>query len=280
MRLLRIAARTLAWSSLSLVVLLLSCQSRLIYHPRPYDRSTLWDLEQRQGRRVEFTTSQGAQTAFYLPPRGQAGAAPAFLWIVCGGNGSLALDYAGEPLRWDERFGYLFVDYPGYGLCKGTPNPKSIEENVVGAAETLRRELGWSEAEFCGRTAAFGHSIGCAAALMGADTMHLRGAVLCAPFTTMTDMGRRVLGWPLCYLNLHRFDNVARLRVLHERGTPVRLFHGTQDEVIPVGMSRTMAAHFTRTVELNEVTEGHHNDVVQLARESIGTAMLELSGKR
>ena len=172
------------------------------------------------------------------------------------------------------------MDYPGYGLCQGKPNPKRIEENVVGAAAALQKHLGWSEEEFRSRTGAFGHSIGCAAALMGVDRLRLRGAVLCAPFTTMTDMGRRVLGWPLCHLNLHRFDNVARLRVLDKRGTPVRLFHGVDDEVIPAAMSRTMAGRFPKNVQLTEVVDGHHNDVVLLARDGIGAVMLDISGLR
>src|SRR5690242_16456385 len=117
MRLLKIAGRMLLIAVLAIVALLLLFQSRLIYYPRPYGKASLWDLDQRKGKQLEFTTSQGRQVAFYLPPRADAASSPAFLWIVCGGNGSLALDYAEEPLHWDSRFGYLFVDYPGYGLC-------------------------------------------------------------------------------------------------------------------------------------------------------------------
>lgn len=278
MRLLKIAGRTLAFGSLVLVLLLLSCQSRLIYFPRPYDRASLWDIEQRKGKRLEFTTSQGPQVAFYLPPRVNPAAAPAFLWMVCGGNGSLALDYSGEPLHWDARFGYLFVDYPGYGLCAGKPTPDRIKENTVAAAAALQKELGWTEEEFRERTGVFGHSIGCAAALMGADDLHLQSVVLCAPFTSLTDMGRIMLGWPLCHLNLHRFDNVARLTVLSARGAKVRVFHGTEDEVIPVRMSRELLQRFPRTVQFTEVPEARHNDVVMSARAGISAAMRELSG--
>lgn len=279
MRLLKIAARTLAFCSLALVLLLLSCQSRLIYYPRPYGKASLWDLEHRGGRKVEFTTSQGPQVAFYLPPRANPASTPAFLWIVSGGNGSLALDYSGEPMYWDARFGYLFVDYPGYGLCAGKPNPERIEENMMAAAEAMRKELGWSEAEFRDRTGVFGHSIGCAAALMGADDLQLKRVVLCAPFTTMTEMGRITLGWPLCHLNMHRFDNVARLNALNARGAQVRIFHGTADGLIPIRMARELRERFPGTVQLTEVEAGH-NDVVMFSRENVGAAMRELSGLR
>jgi pimeloyl-ACP methyl ester carboxylesterase len=277
--LLKTAGRTLALGLIVLVSMLLSCQSRMIYFPRPYDRGSLWDLEQRKGQHLEFTTSQGRQVAFYLPPRGNTAEAPSFVWMVCGGNGSLALDYAEEPLHWDERFGYLFVDYPGYGLCEGKSTPKHIEDNTVVAAAALRKELGWSEEEFRQRTGVFGHSIGCAAALMAADVLQLKAAVLCAPFTSMTEMGRLILGWPLCCLNRHRFDNVAHLRKLDKRGAAVRIFHGAEDEIIPVRMGRELHALFPRTTQLDEVEEGRHNDVVLRARVEIGVAMQELAGK-
>ena len=277
MKLLKIAGRTLAWCSLALVLLLLSCQSRLMYFPRPYERAELWDLEERHGHRLEYTTSQGKQVAFYLPPRAHPRQQPDFLWIVTGGNGSLSLDYSGEALHWDGRFGYLFVDYPGYGLCGGSPNPARIAENTKAAASVLRKELGWSEEQFRERTGVFGHSMGAAAALMTADDLKLNKAVLCSPFTTMTDMGRIVLGWPLCYLNMHRFNNVTRLSALDTQGAQVRIFHGMDDEVIPVQMSRDLHGRFPHTTTLIEIEGGRHNDVVMMGRKEITAALRQLA---
>jgi hypothetical protein len=114
---------------------------------------------------------------------------------------------------------------------------------------------------------------------MAADTLQLKSAVLCAPFTTMTEMGRRLLGWPLCCLNMHRFDNVAHLRTLDGRGAAVRIFHGSEDESIPVAMGRQLYELFPRTVQFTAVPEAHHNDVVMQAREEIGNAMREMAAK-
>src|SRR3954469_2507537 len=100
MKLLKVTGRMIALVLLIVVVLLLLFQSRLIYFPRPYGSETLAGVEQRKGRALEFTTSQGRQVAFYLPPGDHAGTEPVFLWIICGGNGSLALDYADEPIHW------------------------------------------------------------------------------------------------------------------------------------------------------------------------------------
>lgn len=275
---LKALVRSLTVALLTCVVFLLSCQSKLIYYPRPYGEQDVRALETGGGHKVEFATSQGKQTAFYQPPRSTPAQAPKFVWFVFGGNGSLALDYSDQPPYWDRDCAYVFVDYPGYGLCQGSPNPDRIRENAVAAAAKVRTELGWSEAELQARSGVFGHSIGCAAALIMADSLHLKRMVLCAPFTSLTDMGRLLLGWPLCYINMHRFDNVARLTSITARGgARVRMFHGTQDEVIPVSMARTLAQRFPDTVRLVEFPDSHHNDVVQDAQRQIGDAIRELS---
>jgi pimeloyl-ACP methyl ester carboxylesterase len=141
-------------------------------------------------------------------------------------------------------------------------------------------ELGWSEERLRQRVGVFGHSIGCAAVLMAAERLGLECAVLCSPFTTLTEMGRRVVGWPLCHLNMHRFDNVSRLRALDARGARVRIFHGADDEIVPVAMSRKLHSLFPRTVSFTEVPDGRHNDVIMHARDDLGAAMVELSGLR
>ncbi len=279
MKVLKSLGRAVAMALLTCVVFLLSCQSNMIYYPRPYDTAQIRELEAEGGRKLEYTTSQGRQTAFYLPPRdGPAGAPPPSVWFIFGGNGSLSLDYADQPRFWDPGAGYVFVDYPSYGLCEGRPNPDRIRENGLGAAETLRKELGWTEAELRRRSGVFGHSIGCAAALITADAMELKRIVLCAPFTSLTEMGRLVLGWPLCHLNRHRFDNVARLESIAKRGgARVRIFHGTGDEVIPVRMAHEIRDQFPGLVQYTEMKESHHNDVVSDARNDIGRAIRELS---
>jgi pimeloyl-ACP methyl ester carboxylesterase len=276
-RILRLMARCLVLALLTSVIFLLSCQSKLMYFPRPYDKAPLADIMQRHGRRIETLTSQGRQVAFYLPSTKNPDQPPDFLWLVFGGNGSLSLDYSGEPLHWDPRFGYLFVDYPGYGLCEGHPNPDRIKESIVALVGELRTDLKWSPEDLQKRSGVIGHSLGCSAALIAADDLHLSRAVLCAPFTTMTDMARRVVGWPLCYLNMHRYDNLARLRELDARGARVRIFHGQEDSVIPVAMSRQIAATFPKMVRLTEVPDCDHNEVVMAASVDIGKALLELS---
>lgn len=274
-RLLRLMAITV----LSPVVVLLGCQSRLIYHPSPYQEEYESMLRAAKGVRLRFGTRQGAQTAFYIPPQAPTPGLPQTVWVCFAGNASLALDWLSHTDAWDARYAYLLVDYPGYGDCAGSPTPASIRESSTAAVAALEAHLHTSRAELQPHLAFLGHSLGSAAALMLADDLDLRHGVLLSPFTSMTDMGRRVLGWPLCHLNHHRYDNRRTLaHVAARQGARVAIFHGTEDEVIPVQMGRELAAAHPQAVTLHEVPGARHNDILLLAAPQIGQAMAGVLG--
>ena len=259
------------------VLFLLSCQSRLIYFPNPYQADYETILRSAKGERVRFSTSQGGQTAFYIPPRVPATGLPQTVWLCFAGNGSLALDWLQFTDEWDERFAYLLVDYPSYGECEGKPNPERIRESSKAVVIAVAKHLNTSQSELQPHLAVLGHSLGSAASLMAADDLDIRRGVLLAPFTTMTDMGRIVLGWPLCYLNIHRFDNRKSLyHVASRPGARFVIFHGEADEVIPVRMGRELAAAHPQVVIFRAIPSGHHNDLLTLNSRQIGRAMQEV----
>jgi pimeloyl-ACP methyl ester carboxylesterase len=260
------------------VIFLLSCQSRLIYHPNACRAEDEAALSNARGERIRFTTSQGVQTAFYIPPRTTNAVLPQTIWLCFGGNAALALDWLYFTEEWDDRFAYLLIDYPGYGDCQGSPTPGRIRESGRAAFEALAAHLNTTKADLQPRLVLLGQSLGCAAALMTAKDLDVRRAVLLSPFTTMTDMGRIVLGWPLCHLNLHRFDNRRMLsHVASHAGARIVIFHGAADEVIPVRMGRELAAAHPQVVAFEEVPGGHHNDLLSLISGRVGDAMRELA---
>lgn len=266
--------RLVAIAILTPVIFLLSCQSSLIYHPNPYRAGYETMLRQAKGVRVAFNTSQGKQTAFYVPPRPATNGLPQTVWLCFGGNGSLALDWLHFTEAWDDRFAYLLVDYPSYGDCEGKPTPGHIRDSGKAAVTALAKHLSATPQDLQPRLAVLGHSLGCAASLMAADDLDVRRGVLISPFTSMTEMGRIVLGWPLCYLNMHRFDNRRTLsRVVKREGARFVIFHGTNDEVIPMSMGQELAAAHPQAVMFHAVPRAHHNDILALISAQIGESM-------
>lgn len=256
-------------------ILLVSCQSKLLYFPRSYGPGTTekWQRD-TSGRTVDYQTSQGSQRAFL---QGNLDS-PRNLWIFCGGNGTVALDWS----EWLQAHApredaWLLVDFPGYGDCQGTPTPRRIRENFRAAIPLALREIGWPAQTDTARLRFFGHSLGAAACMIAATDFHIQRGVLLAPFTSTMAMSQHLTGLPLGPLVWHRFDNVARLAELAARGPgEVTILHGTDDEAIPVTMSRTLARHRPDTVRLIEVPDGRHNTVQETDTQTVASALRKI----
>jgi uncharacterized protein len=257
------------------VLLLVACQSKLIYFPRPYGPGTTagWQRE-TSGKPLDYTTSQGRQRAFLQGNLKN----PRNLWIVCGGNGSLALDWS-EWLQTHapKEDAWLLVDFPGYGDCQGNATPGRIRENLKTAVSLAWREIFGAATLDSSRLRFFGHSLGSAACLLAATEFSIQRGVLLTPFTSTMAMSQHMTGLPLGPLVWHRFDNAARLAELAARGPgAVVILHGSADESIPVSMSRTLAAERKDVVHLLEIPAGRHNTLPQTHAPEITAALRQI----
>jgi uncharacterized protein len=272
MKFLRLLFRLACFTLLGSLLLVVGCQSKLIYFPRPYSNEALAKLQPPQDTTLTWQTDEGSQQGFLCKRVPE----PQRLWIVCAGNGSLALDLR----SWLQKNtpatdACFFFDYPGYGKCTGSPTPGRIRESLRQGVPQALQELGWSLERDRHRLAVFGHSLGSANALQAADLFHIQRGVLLSPFTTMMDMAQHVLRVPLGPLVVHRFDNRRSLANLQEH-TPeasFAVFHGTEDEVIPIGQSRTLVSEFPRSYRLTEVPGGRHNNLLDSAGPAIAAAL-------
>jgi uncharacterized protein len=258
----------------AIVVLLVGCgQSSLIYFPPRHGPEARPDGPAQ----VEVLTYQSGgepQQAYYIPPR-QA-APTGRVWLVFGGNGSSAIGWGpfvhGDP---DGAAAFLLIDYPGYGANGGSPSPGSIHAASEAAVAALAAHLHVTAPELAPRLAVFGHSLGCAAALDYAASQPVARIVLVAPFTTMLAMARKVIGWPLCEVLVHRFDNRACLDTIVAAGSPpITIIHGTADEVIPIAMGRELASRHPHAIRLVEVPGARHNGILDSAQELIYAEMM------
>jgi pimeloyl-ACP methyl ester carboxylesterase len=252
-------------------IALFSCQSMLIYFPRPYSEQALARARAMGITTLEFQTEDGQQIAHLLSARDHSTKSEATLWMITAGNGSLALDYLDDALFWQDAHPgatFLFLDYPGYGACQGNPNPDSITRSIDAIHAELCNFTSIGPIEHIG---CFGHSLGAAAALIAADRLEARRIVLISPFTSMADMAEKQFGkWARVILR-HNFDNRDRIRSIAQRNNAeVVIFHGDSDELIPPRMPEELAQTFPDTVtRLSIVTGAGHNDVALLAEDSI-----------
>lgn len=249
-----------------------ACQHKLIYLPTKYPPETLKFFGKNGGSRLEFTTSQGKQTAWFSPAR--EGRTPEHVWIVCAGNADLSLNYA--ELQDEGGFGkdaFVFFDYPGYGECAGSPNPDRIRESFKALGPLITGRCQLPDGALADRGIIFGHSLGAAAGLIAAEEYGIKRAVLLSPFTSLMEMTKVVLHAPLGFLVRHRFDNHKTLASLVARGGHAWIFHGDEDRIIPIRMSGELAAESGGAATFQPVKGAGHNDMMVHGWTAVQAAM-------
>jgi uncharacterized protein len=264
---------------LSPVSLLVLFQHRFIYFPLRYSSAQLEEARTTGAQEVKFRTSQGNQVAFFWR-KDDSEVALENLFLLFGGNSDVALAWMSLLRAFPApHSGYLLIDYPGYGICEGKPNPLTILENSERALQTLLEIKGWK----CGpgSLCLLGHSLGGAAALQFAAKNAVRKILIVSTFTSMDEMVRAQIRIPLGPLLRHRFDNVAALKaILSKRDVPeICIFHGQADEIIPPKMGQALARLDPMRIKYFEIPGAHHNDIMQMPlAESLETAFSDPTG--
>ena len=237
----------------------------MVYHPRPYDESYAYAFP-ADGVEINYTVATAKYCAYYIPATAPL---PKRLWIAFCGNGSLALDWTTTlseyPYNGDA---FLLIDYPGYGKNGGYATIASTRASVDAALRALTERLHTDEDHLTLCT--IGHSLGAAVALDFATHHRVARVVLIAPFTTLREEAATVLGGWIARLLIESYDNRANLAEVARRNPDARvaIFHGTNDEVIPVRMGQELAHEFP-FVEFFAIEDADHVSVLNHAHDKI-----------
>jgi fermentation-respiration switch protein FrsA (DUF1100 family) len=99
--------------------------------------------------------------------------------------------------------------------------------------------------------------------------------ILISVFTTLREEAATMVGKPLSHLLVENYDNRAALRTLARRSQLPRIdiFHGTNDDTIPIRMGRELAEDFPALVKFHPVAGGDHVSVIDKAAREIVSAM-------
>jgi fermentation-respiration switch protein FrsA (DUF1100 family) len=205
---------------------------------------------------VKLTTSDGLElSSWYRPAEDNR---PTIVYFH--GNGG-HIGYRGANVRpyLDTGFGLLLVSYRGYGGNPGSPNEEGLYlDGRAAMAFLAAREVPPA------RTVLYGESLGTGVAVHiaaeQARASHPVGAlVLEAPLTSTADVGAHHYPWaPVRWLMKDRFESIAKIA---EVGTPVFIFHGERDRVVPIRFGRAL---FDAAVEPKEglwIPGGNHENL-------------------
>ncbi|MEZ5324848.1 MAG: alpha/beta fold hydrolase [Verrucomicrobiales bacterium] len=270
----RVPVRTLGKIVRDLILLpfrlLISGGGALIYFPRRYSDIPEYSRWMEAVERIDYRSRHRNQTAYIDV---EPGAVPERIWLLFGGNGALALDWLPViSFAPETADGFVLMDYPGYGFSEGCPSPSSIRDSIDDLVRTLISRFDLSEAEFCSRLGVVGHSLGAAIAMDTAARYGAKRVILVSPFTTMKSLAAMIVGSLPSRLLRHHYDNIASIAKWRaDRGDDahVFIFHGLEDELIPLSMAEELADRFPDCVTLQVVEGGDHNGILLKIRDTL-----------
>lgn len=196
-------------------------------------------FEGPQGRRIH--------TVHYPAPLGE----PTIVFFHGNGDAFVGKEPLLEAMA-REGVGVYGVEYPGYGAASAyRPSEAAIYEDAEAALQRLATELGVPREH----TVLMGHSLGTGVAVEMARRGFGARLILVAPFTSIPDVGARMLPWaPVRWFVRDRFDNLGKAPGVT---LPVLVIHGTADDVVPFEMGQRLAAALPRAKLLVMDGAGH-----------------------
>jgi fermentation-respiration switch protein FrsA (DUF1100 family) len=161
-------------------------------------------------------------------------------------------------------FGVLAVEVPGYGVAAGKPAEGSLYDAAESALRWLRDE------QRATRVVLSGQSLGSGVAVEMAARGWGEKVVLISPYTSMTDVARRIFPWlPVKLLLRHRFDSGSKAPRVQQ---PALLVHGTDDEVVPFDLGERLSRLLPHATFV-PIRGGHHNDLLWLHTRELRDAL-------
>ena len=152
----------------------------------------------------------------------------------------------------DQQYEVWMLDYPGYGKSTGPRTEKILYEDAM-----LLYKMA------IGKTAAdsiiiYGKSLGTGIASQLASVRDCKKLILETPYYSMTALARHYFFiYPVVPMSKYKFPTNEYFNYIK---SPIYIFHGTKDRVIPYRQARRLAAQFS-SVTLYTIPKGGHNNL-------------------
>lgn len=200
---------------------------------------------------LTLTTDDGVRLhAWFLPVPN-----PRWTVLVSHGNGGNISHRLDRALLLQARLGasVLLYDYRGYGRSEGSPDEAGTYRDARAAYQWLVRD----RKTRVDRLVLFGESLGSAVALDLALSEPAAALVLEAPFTSVPDMARTTVFFPLAPFVRTRYDNLAKVNRLR---MPLLVLHGDHDGIVPFALGRRLFDAAPEPKRFYAIPGADHND--------------------
>lgn len=146
----------------------------------------------------------------------------------------------------------LSVEYPGYGVYKGSPDAKTILEDAEIVYDFLTNEVGLNPQNII----IFGRSIGSGPATHLAANRKPGALILMSPYTSIKAAVAGIAGNLVSSLFAERFCNIDEMEKVE---CPCFLIHGKKDRIIPWEHSQDLFSKCKAPIAFNLSETMSHN---------------------
>jgi uncharacterized protein len=212
-------------------------EHRFLYRPWPSDQARLASIASRENsiEEVRLKTPDGITLHGWLKHPSVAKPGERFpLVIVFGGvrrETSWLIDRGNKPQRW----GWMFMNYRGYGLSGGEPSERILLEDatLIYDYAAARPDVDPSNMVLLGR------SLGTYFAVALAKRRPVRGVILATPFDSFAALGAEHYPWlPVGLLLNGRYDAVALAPAIR---APALFILAEHDDITPMENGASLA---------------------------------------
>jgi hypothetical protein len=178
-------------------------------------------------------------------------AQPRNIWLMLHGNAGQAADRSYALANFADDDSVFILEYPGFGLRKGTPSRDSINAAAEQGFRALRKQYPSS------RVCVVSESIGSGpASYLGGVSNPPDKLVMIVPFDHLRDVAKQhVSAITVALLLRDDWDNVAALATYQGA---VDIFGAEADDIIPVAHARKLADSISQAKFF--LISGGHND--------------------
>ncbi len=151
-------------------------------------------------------------------------------------------------------YNVLGVGYRGYGKSQGKPSEAGIYIDGKSALKYATDSLGFK----LNNIYVFGRSIGTTVAINTSQNITLKGLILVSPLTSGKAQARTTGLRPFASLAGNSFNNINKIKNIT---CPLLVIHGTQDNIIPFSMGKSIFDEAESKKELITISGGNHNNL-------------------
>ena len=161
---------------------------------------------------------------------------------------------------------FLF-DYRGYGRSEGQVSEKGTYRDAEAALAYLesRQDVDQEKIVF------FGRSLGCAVAVDLASRHPPYALILESPFTSISDMAKRVV--PLLLIGALLRTKYNSLSKISGISAPLLVLHGDRDEVVPIESGQQLYQAANEPKKFYTIPDAGHNDTYIVGGEEYFAAL-------